>query len=165
MSMTNSEFFNDTVQSNGVIKYVCRINNPDSCGVACGFEQYGVYVGPGDPYTRLGLPNIPNFTLGPLAGSICDTLHTASAQQLFGVEVTAHPNPFGNELRVEATGISTKALLEVRDVLGKIHINAELSPINQTVRHTFDASLFPPGVYIVTLTVNGDRITRKVVKQ
>ncbi len=48
------------------------IDQPDSLGAACDFQPYSFYLG--GKRTYLGLPNNPDYELGPLAGSPCDTL-------------------------------------------------------------------------------------------
>ncbi|HQF29670.1 MAG TPA: hypothetical protein PLD36_13725, partial [Bacteroidia bacterium] len=48
------------------------INSPDSLGAACNFQPYSFYLG--GKRTYWGLPNNPNYELGPLTGSLCDTL-------------------------------------------------------------------------------------------
>lgn len=46
-------------------KHLGVINYPDLPGAACGFEQYGLAVGD-SCFTKLGLPNMPNYNLSAL---------------------------------------------------------------------------------------------------
>ena len=55
---------------NGV-RYLHVIHQPDSPGTACKIEQHGVHL---PTYNAASLPNFPNYRLGPLDGSPCDTL-------------------------------------------------------------------------------------------
>jgi|GEM_PF-296480 len=48
------------------------INSPDSAGLACDFQPWSFYLG--GKRTYWGLPNNPDYDLGPLVGSPCDTL-------------------------------------------------------------------------------------------
>lgn len=48
------------------------INLPDSPGLACNFQPWSFYLG--GKRTYWGLPNNPDYELGPVTGSICDTL-------------------------------------------------------------------------------------------
>lgn len=57
------------------------INSPDSLGIACDFQPYSFYLG--GKRTYLGLPNNPNYDLGPLIGSGCDTLTSISPSVSF----------------------------------------------------------------------------------
>ncbi|MEE9440286.1 MAG: PKD domain-containing protein [Saprospiraceae bacterium] len=47
------------------------INNPNQLGVACDVKQHGIFLPTVDSRS---MPNFPNFRLGPLDGSSCDTL-------------------------------------------------------------------------------------------
>jgi hypothetical protein len=55
---------------NGV-RYLHVINNPDLPCPACNIEQHGVHL---PTYNAASLPNFPNYRLGPLDGSPCDSL-------------------------------------------------------------------------------------------
>ena len=48
------------------------INYPNLQGNSCGYDKHGVYLG--GHRANLGLPNIPNYALGALEGSECDTI-------------------------------------------------------------------------------------------
>lgn len=51
--------------------YLHVIEKPNEKGLACDFRQHAVHLG---SYNGTGLPNNPNYRLGPLDGSPCDTL-------------------------------------------------------------------------------------------
>ena len=55
----------------GGCKNLHVIEHPDRPGTACEFRQHGVSL---FTYTEVGLPNMPNFRLGPMDGSKCDSL-------------------------------------------------------------------------------------------
>ncbi len=56
--------------SNGVtVLHV--IHQPNEKGFACNVEQHGIHL---PIYNGASMPNFPNFRLGPLDGSSCDTL-------------------------------------------------------------------------------------------
>ena len=69
-------------------QHLCVINNPDSAGTACDFQFYSYYLGD-SARTYWGLPNMPNYNLGPLnsvwqasAGSntfVCSNKDTSKA--------------------------------------------------------------------------------------
>ena len=61
-----------TTNVNIINKNLSVINAPDSIGVACEFQVYRFYLGGKRSYA--GLPNYPDFDLGSLVGSICDSL-------------------------------------------------------------------------------------------
>jgi hypothetical protein len=47
------------------------IHNPDEKGLNCDYQQHGVAL---PTYNAFSIPSFPNFRLGPLDGSSCDTL-------------------------------------------------------------------------------------------
>lgn len=47
------------------------VNSPDEEGIGCDFQQPGIKL---PCYNARSLPNFPNYRLGPLDGSSCDTL-------------------------------------------------------------------------------------------
>ncbi|MBL7962777.1 MAG: WD40 repeat domain-containing protein, partial [Flavobacteriales bacterium] len=68
------------------------IHDPNSAGIACNVEQHGVAL---PRYFMNSLPNHPNYHLGPLAGSPCDTLglSVGGGQGEPALHVQAYPNP------------------------------------------------------------------------
>ncbi|MBL0070855.1 MAG: hypothetical protein IPP34_03060 [Bacteroidetes bacterium] len=46
------------------------MNYPDSSGLACDMQLHNIYTG----HFFIGVPNHPNYYLGHLVGSPCDTL-------------------------------------------------------------------------------------------
>ncbi|MEE9438185.1 MAG: hypothetical protein V3V14_04240, partial [Saprospiraceae bacterium] len=61
-------YISTTAGSNRVMG---KINNPNIKGIGCDMDQHSVFLN--TSYAR-GMPNFPNFRLGPLDGSSCDTL-------------------------------------------------------------------------------------------
>jgi len=53
------------------IQYLHVIDNPDEAGASCGFREKGLKL---PTYNQSSMPNFPNYRLGPLDGSPCDTL-------------------------------------------------------------------------------------------
>jgi hypothetical protein len=52
-------------------RYLHVIHRPDEEGTACQYQQHGVQL---YKYNDFSVPNFPNYRLGPLDGSPCDTL-------------------------------------------------------------------------------------------
>ncbi|MFZ7116414.1 MAG: hypothetical protein ACO1G9_13620, partial [Bacteroidota bacterium] len=50
------------------------INDPVVIGSGCNFSLYSYYLG--GKRTYWGLPNNPDYGLGPVVGSLCDTINT-----------------------------------------------------------------------------------------
>ncbi len=57
-------------------QYLHVIDQPDSLGMACNVLQHHVEL---PSFNNFGLPNFPNFRLGALSGSSCDTLRPIAA--------------------------------------------------------------------------------------
>lgn len=58
--------------SNGT-RYFTVINEPDSLGLICNVLQHGLAL---PTYNAFTIPNFPNFSLGRLIGSVCDSVYT-----------------------------------------------------------------------------------------
>jgi len=68
------------------------ILNPDVVGPGCNYRSNHLYLNGGR--TTYGLPNMVNYNLGPVAGSVCDSLSTGiSEKSLRSNPFTISPNP------------------------------------------------------------------------
>lgn len=67
------------------------INYPDMKGAACGFVQHGIHL----PSVCIGIPNFPNYRLGALPGSPCDTISGLNETERAAKEkqIKVFPNP------------------------------------------------------------------------
>ncbi|HRC33207.1 MAG TPA: hypothetical protein PK736_07160 [Bacteroidia bacterium] len=67
------------------------IENPDSLGMACNVNQNSVSLS----FPNSSVPTFPNYDLGPLIGSPCDTLGLGVLQNnsMEQLEITVSPNP------------------------------------------------------------------------
>ena len=71
-------------------KYLNVINYPDSVGNACFFDPHSFVL----PQYNNNVPNFPNYDLGPVPGSPCDTLYLSDIkQQERNVSFRISPNP------------------------------------------------------------------------
>jgi hypothetical protein len=77
------------------------INNPDSTYPACNFTPYSFYLGGARTY--YGLPNNPNFALGAVEGSECDTLSTSVGEVVSYInnQLNIFPNPCYNNCQIQ----------------------------------------------------------------
>ncbi|MBP9549894.1 MAG: T9SS type A sorting domain-containing protein [Chitinophagales bacterium] len=75
------------------------INNPDANGLDCLFDTANISLG--GHKSLLGLPNFPNYNLGALAGSECDTI-IAGINHIDKVpdEINIYPNPASNTINI-----------------------------------------------------------------
>ena len=145
------------------------INQPDSLGAACDFQPYSFYLG--GKRTYWGLPNNPDYELGPLTGSICDTLTTGIAPQAQTVGVaTLHTTYIRawQKLFVNAQQVKGKnALLMLYDIQGKEVYRSHkghASGAGGYYTQDVDVSNLSNGLYIVTLVTDKEVLSAKFVK-
>ena len=76
------------------------INSPDSAGLACDYQSFSVYLP--NCRTYLGLPNNPDYTLGAIIGSPCDTLTVSIPENELEEQenLIIAPNPFTHRFKV-----------------------------------------------------------------
>jgi hypothetical protein len=75
---------------NGV-QHLHEINYPDSAGLACDVQQHAINLG---VWHFRSVPNHPNYNLGPVVASICDTLNIIGiTEQHHDFKFSISPNP------------------------------------------------------------------------
>ncbi|MBK7888816.1 MAG: T9SS type A sorting domain-containing protein [Bacteroidetes bacterium] len=137
------------------------INSPDSGGLSCDYQPFSVYL-PGCR-TYLGLPNNPDYTLGPVIGSSCDTLSIGIGENESTEQLVVSPNPFRDQFTVRPIyGVfSANTNYEMYDMLfkkvGEGRIEAEN---NAMIR----AENLLPGVYLLKLFSGAKPFRVKIVK-
>jgi len=83
--------------------YLGVIKNADYAYPTCYVNPHGVFLGTQCQCAVQGtLPSVPNYNLGPLIGSPCDTLTTTSTGQWLspGAQVKVFPNPASDKLNI-----------------------------------------------------------------
>ncbi|MBX7242015.1 MAG: T9SS type A sorting domain-containing protein [Bacteroidia bacterium] len=134
--------------------YIHVVHSPDSQGVACNFEPRGLPLG---VCNITGPPSFPNFRLGALSGSACDTLVSVlppfgSAQ---GAGVKVYPNPAGAVVNVEtgsckACLAATGGTFRMWNPTGQVVLETELSPHN--AKTEISVKDIPEGMYFYSIT-------------
>jgi hypothetical protein len=112
-----------------------RIRHPERLGQQCAFEMYYYTL----DFANVGLPHFPNFRLGPIDGSACDTLG------IDNVPLAGWRHDPAGGLSVEFTSVSWHEPEQWQWDFGDGAFSAERNPA-----HTFPA----PGAYEVCLTVS-----------
>ncbi|MBK9400123.1 MAG: T9SS type A sorting domain-containing protein [Bacteroidetes bacterium] len=137
------------------------INYPDSGGLVCDYQPFSVFL-PGCR-TYLGLPNNPDYTLGPVIGSPCDTLSVGIIENEATEQLVVAPNPFKDQFKVTPIhGVfSANTKYEIYDMLfqkgGEGRIDGEN---NAMIR----AENLLPGVYLLKLFSGTKPFRVKIVK-
>jgi hypothetical protein len=79
------------ITSGSGVQHLHEMNYPDSAGVACDVQQHAISLG---SYAQLrAVPNHPNYNLGPVVGSVCDTLSVGLAEPAHDFRFSISPNP------------------------------------------------------------------------
>ena len=114
--------------SNGT-RYLHVIHQPDVLGIGCDLEQRGVTL---PTYNANSIPYHPNYWLGPVDGSPCDTLGlntTVAANSLEGgLNVSIHPNPSTGTFTLGYPAQAVSGELEVLDMAGRVLHRQRLAP-------------------------------------
>ena len=140
------------------------INDPDALGTACNYVRFGHYLG--GKRTYWGLPNNPDYSLGPVTGSICDSLTTSvTALPLQEAALHLFYHPDWQQLFVNASGLKGgQGQLQLYSTTGALlHTEpASIQPPYYT--RQLDLSDLAQGVYILVLQTNTERLSGRFVK-
>jgi hypothetical protein len=144
------------------------IHFPDSGAVGCNYLPYSFYLG--GKRTYWGLPNNPNYDMGAVAGSPCDTLSVGLPPGHFpgerGALMQAWYNPAWNLIHVNASQLKGKnGILRLLDVSGRILYEKKIESIHggyytsEIYMHAFSS-----GIYFVQLITDKEQVANKVMK-
>lgn len=162
---TDTEFYQmNTIQlaPNGKIYVSCWdggsyaihvINEPDSLGLACDFQFLGQPVLSAN---AIPLPYFPNYRLGALTGSPCDTLTAIeSITDAHPGFASVAPNPASDQARiVYYTGGPTLNQAMLYDITGQLVWSTSVSGSSGNIN--MDISGLSSGVYLVRFTSDGN---------
>ena len=151
-SIPDSMFLNLTV-----------INLPNNPGLACDINPLSISTC--GKKTWASLPYFPNWNLGPIDGSACDTLgidNGIGEQNNDGNELGVYPNPADDEINISTTISALKnELLIITDVQGRVVYKNKSFAKSQTI----NIKSFASGVYFIKMqTQTGAIQVKKFVK-
>ncbi|MBX7240320.1 MAG: T9SS type A sorting domain-containing protein [Bacteroidia bacterium] len=116
------------------------INFPDVSGSGCQYEHMAyTFPNGGSPC----FPFYPNYELGPLQGSICDTISTVSIHDPDIESVKVYPNPASDVLTVEVLPGNSAGLI-LRNALGQVVLQ---SAVPESGKTQIPLKGIPDGVY------------------
>lgn len=139
--------------------YSCNlsvINYPDSLDTLCNME-YNNFLLP-SPHAGL-LPYFPNYRLGPVAGSPCDTLSVA-IEEWQANQVLIFPNPTHNSINVSLGRICEEIQCNFYDLKGQLLFQEKRNYGNT---FTLDFPKLTKGLYLLEILCNEGRVVKKVV--
>ncbi len=137
------------------------IENPDSAGIACSFNQHSLIL----PYLggTMGIPNFPNYRLGRLVGSPCDTLTAVSDAQPPAINLKTNPNPNdGNFIINYELPQNKSGTLEIMDIMSKVVYKQTLP--QWSVMQRLNLEKLTAGVYVVKLSSDNKNSFSRFVK-
>jgi len=140
------------------------IHQPNELGALCDFRPYSFYLGGHRSYH--GLPNNPNYELGPLAGSVCDTLITSVSQvpvfEPAQLKLFFHTG--WRQLFVNGQQLKGKqGSLALYSVTGQLLRREEFSIQPPYYTRQWDLTGTAAGLYIVVLETEKERVSGRVV--
>lgn len=131
------------------------INQPDSLGLACDFRLFGQ---PTSTQSPVAIPYFPNYRLGALIGSGCDTLTGIEAIKAAHPAFAAlAPNPASDRTEIiyyTASNTANQAMLY--DVNGRLLWSTAMSGSNGHI--SMDVSILPTGIYLVKFIADGNEL-------
>jgi len=138
------------------------IHNPDEPGPACNMEQHGIEL---PHYFVNSLPDHPNYHLGPVDGSICDSLGITAnvSEAILQDRVRVQPNPSNGVFGINYPAHAQPGLLEVMDASGRVVYQHRLSAWSTV--HQVDLAGQPAGMYHCRLQWGNKSTSVRVILQ
>ena len=133
------------------------INYPDRARLACDVCQHCIQL---PAYNSFTVPNFPNYYLGPLVGSACDSLTNAIVLTHSSPELTLFPVPAKELCYLQ--GASPTDQILIHTISGE-----EVSPPSRWIEGSYfeiNTSLLPPGIYYIQIINEKRKIIKKLVK-
>lgn len=134
------------------------INYPDSLGLACDIVQHGITL---PTYWKNSLPNHPNYHLGALDGSICDSLDVGLVELPVNLNLSLYPNPNAGAFSITFAPQPTSGILEVHALDGRVVHRENVAPWSQLKR--VELPRLTPGMYQCTLRFGESEGVRRFV--
>jgi hypothetical protein len=135
------------------------INNPDSLGLACDIQQHAISLPTYNAYT---IPNFPNYFLGAIPGSSCDSLTSIKEPENNTITIHINPNPAQNTFYLNYELPYGKiAVTNVYNTLGELVVKKTLYWYFKYLQ--IDCSGLENGVYFVKVEAKGYAGSAKLV--
>lgn len=135
--------------------YMAVIEYPDSLGTACQVKQHSLLL---KNFTDESVPNFPNFRLGRLEGSPCDTLGIywgMEDQKSKPPPVKVYPNPASSEVIFDLALFNNNKISKVLiyNSYGQVVDEIIVSPFQSIMK--YNTTYLNDGIYFGSLTVEG----------
>ena len=140
------------------------INQPNNLSAACDFQPYSFYLGGKRSY--LGLPNNPDYSLGPIPNSLCDTVTSIDetfSQKASSISIFYHHT--WQTAFINASGLKGSQLkLIVMDISGRIIFTERGVSANGFFSRDLPMNEFASGLFLITIVSEKEKLTGKMVK-
>ncbi len=148
------------ITSGSGVQHLHEMNFPDSAGVACDVQQHSINLG----YAQLrAVPNHPNYNLGPVMGSVCDTLGVGLPEMQHDFHFGISPNPVadGPVKIIYLLPENKSGIFEVYNMTGQLVYKMNLPPWS-TLQYV-DLPSLSEGVYTAVVRSGYERSAKKLV--
>jgi Secretion system C-terminal sorting domain len=136
------------------------IESPDLADTICNVQQHSITL---PSYNGGTIPNFPNYNLGPLIGSPCDTL--VGIHELYdkNINLTIQPNPSSGKFEVNyELPQNERGGIEVVNILGEVVYSNHLPQWSTIHRMNLNVS---SGLYQIVITTSKSRESTKILIQ
>ena len=168
LSCCATTFWNMYLAANGKIyltsgsgvQHIHEMNYPDSAGVACDVQQHAISLG----YAQLrAVPNHPNYNLGPVIGSVCDSLGVGISEIQHDFHFGLSPNPVSNGMVkiIYLLPQNQDGELTIYNTTGQVVFRQHLPPWS-TFQY-MDVSHLGGGVYSCVIRSGAEQVVKKLV--
>ena len=159
----DNRIYCQTAQGNYAIDV---INSPDSIGLSCNVQLRQIDFNATFGSLAINiftLPHYPNYYLGALTGSPCDTLLGIEVAEPSEIILSIAPNPVINYCSLSFPIQNKEGKLDVMNTLGEIVIQTTIAPLSQVMKLNFEN--FPSGIYFCRIQWEDKQAVVKVIKQ
>lgn len=165
LSSAYDNYYNypDSVR-NYVNENLSVINHPNNLGTTCDFQPFSFYLG--GKRTYYGLPNNPDYEMGPLIGSGCDSLPLDIVTNLeIKKELKIFYHTVWQTAFINASGIQGKNYsLQIFDITGKQLFAEQGKLSSQYFTKDFHCN-YANGIYIISLATEKEKLTVRFIIQ
>jgi len=149
------------ITSGSAVMFIHEMNYPDSADTACDVQQHSIFL---DSIWNLrAVPNHPNYYLGRLQGSPCDTLQWAGINEReHDFRFRVYPNPvINNVLNIGYLLPQNKpGVFMIYDVTGKVVFRYGLPQWSN--EQSFKLPSLSNGIYNCVITSGIQRVSKKL---
>ena len=146
------------------VSFMHTIHEPDKAGLACNLIQHDFRL---KSLNARSIPNFPNFRLGKLKNSACDTLTSSSDVDNTEKQIVLFPNPVKDDLKIGFSDNTLDKNSTFKAVVTNIYGQTVFTANRMYKNDAIDTRSFGNGVYMLTLYDENNQIidTQRFVKQ